>query len=171
MTNKLSITGWIFLTFVFLSINLNITYADEQLINWRHPIYIHDPSYQVDMFVPRQDGFEISIQNSKRKTFWHIQIISDDIFELEDGKRYSIEFETLSNKTFKLYSRLGEENVNDGNSYVDHYWEIKGDDNWHMYRLDFFGKNIANFLYFQPGKAQAGTRLIVRNIRIYPSEK
>jgi len=143
--------------------------VDANELKWRKEPYVHDSTYKIDSYFPKKNGFEIYISDSKRKTFWHIQLISDDIFELS-LKKYVIKFKAKSNREFKLYSRLGEEQVNEGNSYLDHSWLISGDGAFHEYRLDFMGKDIANFLYFQLGKAPSGTRLEVKEISIDPLE-
>jgi hypothetical protein len=152
---------------MFLFIASNLVGAYE--LKWRKEPYVHDSTYQIESYFPKDNGFEIYISKSKRKTFWHIQLISDDIFELAP-KKYVIKFQAKSNKEFKLYSRLGEEQVNEGNSYLDHSWLIVGDGAFHEYRLDFIGKDIANFLYFQLGKAPSGTLLEVSDITIEPLE-
>ncbi len=127
-------------------------------IAFRKEPYTHDKSYVVSGYRMKDNGFEIYVSESKRKTYWHIQVIGDDTIEVPDANCV-IRFKAKSNKEFNLYSRLGEESVHDGNSYVDHSWQIIGDGLYHEYRLDFRGKkDIANWLYFQLGKAPSGTR-------------
>ena len=162
-SNFASIILFIFFSSIIF-VGADFLYANELQIKWREP-WVHDPSYHVQSFTSRKNGFEIYLSKSKRKTSWHVQIISDDTIELKENK-YVIKFRARSNKKFKLYSRLGEEVVSEGNSYIDHSWPVIGDGDWHTYRLDFVGKDIANFLYFQLGKALSGTRFEIADITI-----
>lgn len=144
--------------------------AENSSIKWLEPIYIHDSSYQVSDFIPNKDGFQIFIAGSKNRTSWHIQVRSDNSMELSKMP-YIIKFKARSNNKFALYSRLGEANVNDGNSYVDRQWQIIGDGEWHTYSLEFLGKDITNYLYFQVGKAPSGTRFEIGDISLKPLER
>ncbi len=139
--------------------------AIDKPIKWRRPVYTHDSEYVVKRFISSKYGFEMFIEKSKGYTFWHIQIISKYPLEIS-SRAYLIRFEVNSNKNFTLYSRLGEEDITRGNSYVDHPWEIFGDGRWHKCSLDFKGHRGNNFLYFQPGHAPSGTLLKIRNITV-----
>lgn len=149
---------------VVVSASTIISYAGDLNLKWR-PIYTYDKSAITTKFSPSNNGFDLFVSKNDLRTFWFIQAISERHIELLE-KNYVIKFEALSNKDFTLYSRLGEEDVTDGNSYVDHKWPIVGDGNWHTYDLEFTGRNITNFLYFQIGKALPETNLKIRNISI-----
>lgn len=135
-------------------------YAND--IDWRDPA-IYKNKATIKRFIPRKDGFDIHISNNNSSVFWYIQIISDDIINIEN-EEYELVFEYNSTKNFALYSRFGDENVNEGNSYKDINWPIIGDGQWHRIRYGFLNSRENNFLYFQIGGAPSGTTFKIRNI-------
>ena len=153
---KLFFMGLLALSF-FLS-----SYGDAKDINWRDPA-IYKNKATVKRFIPRNDGFDIHISNNNSSVFWYIQIISDDIINL-DKQEYELAFEYNSTNNFALYSRFGDENVNEGNSFKDINWPITGDGQWHRIRYGFYNSRANNFLYFQLGGAPSGTTFKIRNI-------
>ena len=112
-------------------------------------------------------GFELKILKSRQLKFWHTQIISTPVIELEPGK-YKMHFEIWTDHSFELYSRLGEDkDKNEKNSMLAGPFLIDVNRQWKALSTpEFdFDNNIKNFLYFQLGLAPDGTTVKTRNIR------
>lgn len=136
-------------------------------ITWPSGFYVWEEydTYKIDDFDSGLGSFSGMVRESKQETYWYIQIISQNI-EILDERKYRLTFRAKSNKDFLLYSRLGERNWSDGNSFTNEYFSISGDGRFHSYSLDFVGKNISNTLYFQVGEAAPGTQFEVTRILV-----
>lgn len=132
-------------------------------IDWMKPIGT-ESGYSARM-IASEDGIEVQVQKTQNDQFWHIQSISEKPIPIKE-KRYRIKFEAWSNKSFDLFSRLGESNVHKGNSYKDYSWTIDNYDKWKVYTHEFNGYSGKNYLYFQFGFAPPETLVKIRNIEI-----
>lgn len=138
-------------------------------IQWRTP-YVHMNGYGINFMTNQNDnGFKINISNTLQKAYWHIQVISDDTIPLRMDKdvKYEFKFAAKSNKGFSLYSRLGEEAVERGNSFLNERIEIKGNNEWHEYQISFIPKEFVknNLLYLQFGYAEPHTVVEIKDLR------
>ena len=117
-------------------------------------------------FIADGDNIEVYIKTTQNDEFWHIQSISKKPLPIKEKNKYRISFEAISNKSFDLFSRLGEHYYEKGNSYIDHKWRIEYSDKWMPYSYDFLGYGGKNYLYFQFGFAPQDTVIKIRNISI-----
>lgn len=158
------------LSFLIILAFTSVASANDSNIEWKNSVYKHDSGYKIKRYKPlKSNNFDINIAKSKGHSFWHIQVTSKDPIKIST-KSYILEFEANSNQDFSLYSRLGEIDVQRGNSYKDHSWEIIGDGEWHKHLLDFTGYRGNNFLYFQLGYAPDNTLFKIKDVVIKPVE-